>query len=181
MDTPKRIDIGCGRHKRKGFYGVDKFYFEGVDKVCDIDKGLPLKDNSVEEVYTSHFLEHVENLEFVFNELMRVCKHNAKMVIRVPHFSGRAAFFEFHRYFFRYGSFSSFEGGNKNMIPEGGAKIETTKRKLVFLRKPYLPLNGLVELLVDKYPRLATLYEETFLRNFFPAYEMIFEMRIIKE
>ena len=48
MNIPKKIAIGCGRHKKKGFYGIDKFYFEGVDKVCDIDKGLSLKDNTVE-------------------------------------------------------------------------------------------------------------------------------------
>ena len=180
MDIPKKIDIGCGRHKRKGFYGIDKFYFEGVDKVCDIDKGLSIKDNTVEEVYTSHFLEHVENLEFVFNEIMRVCKHNAKITIKVPYFSRRSAFFEFHRCFFRYSSFSDFEGKENNMIPEKNTRIKIIKRKLIFLRKPYLPLNGIVEFFLNKYIRLITLYEETFLRNLFPAYEMYFEMRVIK-
>jgi len=181
MNIPKKIDIGCGRHKKKGFYGIDKFYFEGVDKVCDIDKGLSLKDNTIEEVYTSHFLEHVDNLEFVFNEITRVCKNNAKIIIRVPHFSGRSAFFEFHKCFFRYGSFSDFEGRDNNMIPGQNIKIKITKRKLIFLRKPYLPLNGIIEFFINRNIRLITLYEETFLRNLFPAFEMYFEMKVVKK
>jgi len=181
MKIPRKIDLGCGRFKRKNFFGIDKFYFPGVDKVFDIEKGIPLKDNTVEEVYTSHFLEHVDNFEFIFQEILRVCKPNAKITVRVPHFSGRSAFFEFHKCFFRYGSFQDFEERADSMIPGKNVRIKIIKRRLIFLRKPYLPLNGLLESIINKNPRLATLYEETFLRNLFPAFEMKFEMKVIKK
>jgi len=52
-----------------------------------------LKDASVDEVYTSHFLEHLTGAERVgfFNELYRVMRKDAKAQIIVPHWaSGRA-------------------------------------------------------------------------------------------
>jgi len=173
--------VGCGRNKKKGFYGIDKFYFPGVDKVCDIDKGLKLENNSVDEVYTSHFLEHVDNFEFVFQEILRVCKPNAKIIVEVPYFSGRSAFFEFHKRFFRHSSFQTFEDRKDSMISGQKTYIKITKRKLIFLRKPYLLLNPIIEYIINSNPKFVTLYEETFLRNLFPAYEMQFEMRVIKK
>src|SRR5689334_18726276 len=52
-----RIDLGCGLSKTEGFIGFDRFQLPGVDIVCDLDKGIPLADNSVEYVLASHFLE----------------------------------------------------------------------------------------------------------------------------
>ena len=66
------------------------------------------------------------------------------------------------------------------MIPGKNVRIKIIKRRLIFLRKPYLPLNGLLESLINSNPKLVTLYEETFLRNLFPAYEMYFELRVVK-
>lgn len=181
MSSPQKIDIGCGKHKKKRFYGIDKFYFDGVDEVCDIDKGLTLEDNSVDEVYTSHFLEHIENLEFVFKEILRVCKPNGKIIIRVPHFSGDSGFYEFHKRFFRYGSFTDFTNRKDGMLSKSNVYIKIIKKKLIFLRKRYLPLNPLIESFFNSNEKFITLYEKTFLRNLFPAQEMYFEMKVIKK
>jgi len=99
----------------------------------------------------------------------------------VPYFSGRSAFFEFHKRFFRYNSFETFEDRKDSMMSGRKTFIKIIKRRLIFSRRPYLPLNGLVEFFINKYIRLVTLYEETFLRNLFPAFEMKFEMKVIKK
>jgi ubiquinone/menaquinone biosynthesis C-methylase UbiE len=82
-----RLDIGCGRSKFKGTLGVDIVPLPGVDVVADLTRGLPFRDNSISEIYTSHTLEHVDNLPAVMEELWRVCKPNALVHIWVPHAS----------------------------------------------------------------------------------------------
>ncbi len=82
-----RLDIGCGRSKFKGTLGVDLVALPGVDVVADLTRGLPFKYSSISEIYTSHTLEHVDNLTAVMEELWRVCKPNALVHIWVPHAS----------------------------------------------------------------------------------------------
>jgi len=52
-----KIDIGCGNHKKEGFIGLD------IDKNSQADiigsaLDLPLKDDSVDQIYCSHLVEH---------------------------------------------------------------------------------------------------------------------------
>ena len=131
-----KVDLGCGKYKKKGFYGIDKFSGEDVDQIVDVDKGIPFEDNSVDEIYTSHVLEHVGNFEFVMEEIHRICKPNAKIIIKVPHFSGSSGFFEFHKRFFRYGSFSDFEQKPMDMgISKKSIRFKVLNRRLHFLKK----------------------------------------------
>ena len=90
-----KLDLGCGPNPKKGFIGVDALPFDGkVDTVFDLRrKPWPWKADSVGEVHSSHFLEHLTGAERVswFNELYRVMRKDAKATIVVPHWSsGRA-------------------------------------------------------------------------------------------
>jgi predicted SAM-dependent methyltransferase len=177
-----KLDMGCGKYKKNGFYGIDQFEGENVDEVVDVDEGLPFKDNSVLEIYTAHVLEHVKNFEFVVEEMHRVCKPGAKIIIKVPHFSGNSGFYEYHRRFFRYGSFQEFcEGeGQMDVSHKKTVKFKIVRKRLNFLKKWYLFYNYLVEPIINVSSGMATLYELTFLRNLFPAHEVEFEIRVIK-
>lgn len=91
--NPLKLDLGCGKNKQPGFLGVDNISFDGVDLVHDLRTPWPWEKESVQEVYCSHFLEHLTNAERVhfYNELYRVLKKDAKASIIVPHWSsGRA-------------------------------------------------------------------------------------------
>jgi hypothetical protein len=91
--APLKLDLGCGPNKREGFTGVDAIKFPNVDLVHDLRKVWPWKDNTVDEVHCSHFLEHLTGTERIhfYNELYRVMKSEAKAQIIVPHWSsGRA-------------------------------------------------------------------------------------------
>lgn len=81
-----KLDIGCGSLCLPGFVGVDRFPLPGVQIVADLDKALPLEDDSVELVHASHSLEHVSDLMFTMKELYRVCKHKAQICIIAPYF-----------------------------------------------------------------------------------------------
>ena len=91
---PTKIDIGCGKNKKEGFYGIDACSFEGVDLMCDLTKPWPIDDDSIEEAHCSHFLEHLERRDRVrfMNELYRVMKKDAKCTIVVPHWCSNRAY-----------------------------------------------------------------------------------------
>jgi len=81
-----KLDIGCGKNKREGYIGIDIKDFNKVNFVINIDNTkLPFKDNSIEEIYTHHTLEHCQNIVFIMNEFFRVCKPGAKIKIIVPY------------------------------------------------------------------------------------------------
>lgn len=92
VETPIRIDIGCGKNKKEGFLGVDQFSFDGVDFVFNAGTDpWPWADDSVEEAHCSHFLEHLTNQNgrwervHFFNELYRVLKVGAQCRLIIPH------------------------------------------------------------------------------------------------
>ena len=93
-----RLNLGCGLGQLDGYINLDK-NDHGQHIMRDVLRGLPFDDNKFEEVYTSHFMEHIpagEDLYFVLHEIWRVCQHEAKFTIRVPHSSTPEAFFPDH-------------------------------------------------------------------------------------
>lgn len=85
-EFPLRLDLGCGPTVMEGFHGMD-WQDYGQDIKWNAVNGIPLPDGSVCEIYTSHFLEHLnwEQFYVIVMEMMRVCANNARIVIQVPH------------------------------------------------------------------------------------------------
>lgn len=83
-----RLDLGCGRSKTEGFFGVDQFDLPGVDLVHNLEEfPWPLPDNYARAVVISHFWEHVKpwlTLRFMA-ELHRVCQDEAHVMIAGPY------------------------------------------------------------------------------------------------
>lgn len=103
--NPLKLDLGCGKSKQSGFWGVDIIPFEGVDEVCDLTKPWPWESDSVEEVHCAHMIEHLkmspeepERVHFA-NELYRVMKPGAKATIVAPMWSSQRAYGDYtHRW-----------------------------------------------------------------------------------
>ena len=91
--TPLRLDIGCGKTKMDGWEGIDAIDF-GQKHVHDVRNGLPFADASLDEVRSSHFVEHLTGSERVafFNELYRVMKPGATAQIVTPNWSHACAY-----------------------------------------------------------------------------------------
>ena len=110
-----KLDLGCGKNPKEGFIGVDSRDF-GQQIVCDLSArswlptkvtGVQLfetgngdgdewlfKNDSVDEVHCSHFVEHLtqsERIHFV-NELYRVMKPGAKAQLITPHWASCRAY-----------------------------------------------------------------------------------------
>lgn len=89
-----KLDIGCGGNKQPDHIGIDQYKMKGVDIVCNVGKEkLPFKDDSVDEIYSAHFLEHLTNLNekwertHFFNEIHRVLKKGGKATLIFPHWA----------------------------------------------------------------------------------------------
>ncbi len=92
-----KLDIGCGPNKKDGFTGVDQFAFDGVDIVGDVTSPAfwdQFEAGSVDEVHTSHFVEHLtapQRCAF-FNGLYRVLKAGGQATVIVPHWGSCRAY-----------------------------------------------------------------------------------------
>jgi len=94
-----RIDFGCGQNCTVGqdgkkYIGVDIVALPGVDVVHDLTVfPYPFEDNSVDEIISNHFVEHLTGDDFIkhFDECYRILKLGGKMQVCHPYcFSARA-------------------------------------------------------------------------------------------
>ena len=104
-----KIDIGCGSAKKLGFIGLDISKLPGVDIVADIQKNIPLKDNSVEEIYCANVLHHISDWKTALKEMHRVLKVNGILELLVPHFTHNRAYNPFHKHHFSLHCFDYFD------------------------------------------------------------------------
>lgn len=81
-----RLNLGCGSSPRNGWINMDSRALPGVDIVRDVLRGLPFADNSVDEIYSENFLEHIPQTEviWVMNEMHRVLKMDGQATHLVP-------------------------------------------------------------------------------------------------
>jgi SAM-dependent methyltransferase len=83
-----KLDIACGQNKQKDFIGVDIAKIEGVDVVHDLEiYPWPFEDESVEEAFCSHYIEHVGDLIKFMNELYRILTPGAKCIFLAPYYT----------------------------------------------------------------------------------------------
>lgn len=70
---PAKIQIGGGTHRIDGFFNIDAV--PPADLLWDIREGIPLQDDSASEIFSEHFLEHID--------YPRSAKHYAREAYRV--------------------------------------------------------------------------------------------------
>jgi len=175
----KKLHLGCGNDIKKGWVNLDYMKLEGVDVVCDLNKfPWPFKDNEFDVVYTSHLLEHVKDLIKTMKEIHRICKNNAEIIIRVPHFSCGVTYRDpTHKRGFSYFTMDYFCDEEKILYDrkeKGLFKIK--KRKLNFTRLAWKWLNIFMNPLINISPALY----ERFLCWIFPCSEVLFKLKVKK-
>lgn len=98
-----KVDLACGQSKQEGFVGVD--IWEGADIVHNLFTfPYPFEDNSVDEIFCSHFIEHLpmdyvehngknKDLLFAFmDEVHRILKPGGKAHFIFPNAKSSRAF-----------------------------------------------------------------------------------------
>lgn len=86
---PRRLDIGCGANPiGPEWIGIDAIPYPGVKIIGDaFDVLRAIEAGVIDEIFTAHFLEHVEDLYGMVEEMTRVLKPGGKLTVRVPHWS----------------------------------------------------------------------------------------------
>lgn len=84
-DKPAKVQIGGGAHRIDGFLNID--LVPPADLLWDIREGVPLQDDSVEEIFSEHFLEHIDyprSAKQYVREAHRILAQGGRIITGVP-------------------------------------------------------------------------------------------------
>lgn len=133
----------------------------------------------MDEIYSSHFFEHVQDVETVFLEAIRVLKVWWTMKVKVPFYSSPVAFEPSHKAFFNPYSFCFFV--------EWECTFELAPTYLKYTSRPYIRFNyfkNWKDLLFKPFERFANYVTNLYLFSFafiIPAHEIEFNFIKIKK
>lgn len=180
-----RLNLGCGMRARPGFYGVDQVALPGIDILADLNEPLSaIPDDSVEEVFCRHTLEHIHRFLELMAELHRVARPDARIHIIVPHFSNPYGYSDpTHVRFFGVYSFfylSDPEDQPRRKVPSFylPQRFHVESLRCHLLRGSWLDklLRRTVEPLINRSVRCLDWYERRLCR-LIPASEMHYVLR----
>jgi SAM-dependent methyltransferase len=92
-EKPLKYNLACGEHKIQDFVGVDAVKTEAADVVYDLEK-YPwkfAKDNSADEIWCSHYVEHTSDLMKFMDECYRILKPGGRITVVAPYYSSMRA------------------------------------------------------------------------------------------
>lgn len=171
----KKLNIGSGKDIRKGWTNLDVIQLPGVDVVHDLEKPLPFENDTFDEVYASHILEHITNFIGLIEELCRVCKKGAIINIKCPYFASAGAFTDpTHVRFFTLKTFNYFLPDNyNNFITK--ARFKILEKNVKITRKNWT-INKPIEFIAN---HTQWIYERFFC-FLFPFQEITYKLEVIK-
>jgi len=94
------LDIGCRNGilrkylpEEMSYTGVDLSPGPNVTQVCNVEHGIPFADASFDAVVALDVLEHIDNIWFAFDEMVRVARRQVMVVLpNSYHFRERTRF-----------------------------------------------------------------------------------------
>jgi len=176
------LELGCGRTRKfQDSITIDIVDLDTIDVVADLNKGLSfIPDNSIDKIYSFHFLEHVDNIEFLMYEIYRVLKPGGKKIGTVPHFSNPHYYSDYtHKKFFGLYTFSYFSKSSpfKRDVPKfyNSLDFKIIEIKLIFgsYTRYRSYLKRIFQFLVNFNVSFQEFYEEN-LSYLIPASEIYF-------
>lgn len=168
------LNLGCGNVKILDALNVDLVASVKPDMVIDLERlPYPLPDDQFTRVICQDVIEHLSDVVATMEELVRVSKNGAVMIIRVPHFSSSNAYTDItHQHFFGIQSMDYFtEDGEYNFYTK--ARVKVIKHELTF------PPNGLSFLGRFIHKRWWRFWEAN-LHGIIPADNLTFTLEVVK-
>jgi SAM-dependent methyltransferase len=150
MPSPKKhikkiLHLGCGMHKKAGSIGVDFNPKSKADIIHDLNKfPYPFKNNQFDLIIAEHIIEHLDNIPKVMEEIHRIARDGAKVLITTSHFTSVDSFTDpTHRHFFTSRTFDYFISGTE-LYKFHYSKAKFKKKSVVVgpinLSNPFLKL-----------------------------------------
>jgi len=151
----KVLDLGCGRKKLEGAFGVDFNKYNGVDLKWDLEKQLPKKFwGKFGKVHSRSVLEHLGNpLNFLKN-----CRKYLKKGGVLELQTDNADYWRFH---FEHKKIIQFYGAYHATLWESQDSKPETQHKMLFQMKHLENLLALAgfEIMEEKYIRAGNLLD----------------------
>jgi predicted SAM-dependent methyltransferase len=90
-----KLHLGCGTKHLEGYTNIDIRYLPGVDEVNNIRFLRNYKENSVDEIYACHVLEHFGRWEYkdVLKRWFEILKPEGKLRLAIPNFSSICSYY----------------------------------------------------------------------------------------
>lgn len=182
------IEFGCGPKRfDPNYITIDLLEDAAVDIQADVFDFLKcINESTISGIYASHFIEHVDDLKMLLENLAFVCKPGADIEFIVPHFSNPFFYSDYtHKVFFGLYSFcylASDKVGFRRPIPTYGMipKFDLISAEIKF--KSYRPnyirhgVKRSIEKLVNMSLWTKEFYEEN-LSWIIPGYELRFLLK----
>lgn len=182
--SPFVLELGCWpRKKIANAIGVDALDYDCVDIVGDVFSVLAcIPDNSVDEIYSYHFFEHVEDIDILIDEVSRVLKTKGVIVTVVPHFSNPYFYSDYtHRTFFGLYTFSylSVDKIFKRKVPTYKRQLSLNLVSVSLIFRSPFPFRSKLKRIIGKLVNLNNytkeFYEEN-LSHILPCYEISYRL-----
>jgi SAM-dependent methyltransferase len=175
MKNILKLNLGCGKDIKENYVNLDSVKQPGVDIVHNLNKlPWPFRNNTFEEIYCDNVLEHLDSIIKPVEEIWRISKPSAKIIIKVPIFPGvYAAADPTHKQFFTYTTFNYFRPEDR-LNYYSKARFKIIRRKIIF--HPYLKVFTWFFNLSSRMQKIWNF----FLYALFPAEFVHFELEVLK-
>lgn len=186
----KILDVGCGLNKTEGSIGIDFVALPEVDVIWNLNTfPWPFENETFDEIIFNHSITHLDDIVGVMNEIHRISKPGAKVVIVTPHFSSDNMFTDpTMKFFMGIRSMDYFSNTNSTLSKKYGYYIKTRfniEFKKIYFYKSDLknPVDKILNVLFRPFDvifnRIPRIYEK-YLAFIFRANELKFVLRVIK-
>ena len=129
----KKVNLGCGNRPILEMINVDSDPKCNPDILHDLNTKLPFDDDSIEGVYTSHVIEHVEDIFAYMYEIWRICKDGAEVHIIAPHYiDWYSSIQPSHKRFIRPAYFETWDPAFVSRFPSTSMNYETDTKGAEF-------------------------------------------------
>ncbi len=172
----KILDVGCGRNKTRGSIGID--YCDNSDADVKHDLNIfpyPFHDNEFDVVTINNVIEHLDDIVKVMEEVHRIGKNGAEVVIETPHYSSLYSWQDpTHKHHLSLDSFDYFTEHSKHSNFYTDIRFEIVEKTIYFGNSVLSVIPRLI------YWVSRHKYEKHF-AFLFPANSLYFKLRVVKK
>lgn len=173
-----KLNFWCGKDIKGWYLNRDVVALPWVDTVYDFEKfPYPFEDNTFDEIYCSHILEHMSDLWKVMEEFTRIGKNWCKIKVKVPWFASHNARGDYtHKRTFNLHSFDYFHPDHYY----NKAKIITLKKRIHYFSNKGFLESEKINIIPDFFVNLFPYIYQRFFIYLFPAVEIHYLLEVNK-
>lgn len=178
MGLPQKLELGCGREKPAGFYGVDIVDTPESDQVIDLDtEDWPLPDDHFTRIRAIDVFEHLEHPLQFLEEIHRIGQDGCTVELRAPHQSSQNWTDPTHHRLCGWNTIRHYTTTDGAFNYYSDARFHIQTQELQFIDAWWtLPAR----VLKPWFHRHPTFYENTAVSRIFPAYNIYYRLEVVK-